>query len=117
MSDSIVRTHPPIRDTLTEYVRDTYVRGGAKPDIPDAPDLLAEGIVDCRSGIFDFEIAPGIIDALRDFDPDRLHRYTPGSEESRLRRALLHRFAQAGVRENQLFLGHGSFNLLVRVIH
>jgi histidinol-phosphate aminotransferase len=111
------RTESPIRGTLTSYVRDSYVKGGAHPDIPDAPDLIAEGIVDCRSGIFDFDIAPGVIAALREFDPDRLHRYTPGAEEARLRRAILHRFERLGVRDNQLFLGHGSFNLLERIIH
>jgi len=117
MTDSIVRTRPPIRANLVDYVRDTYVRGGSKPDLPDSPDLIAEGIVDCRSGIFDYEIPPSVASALREFDPERLHRYIPGSEESRLRRAILHRFAGAGVRQDHLFLGHGSFNLLERVIH
>jgi histidinol-phosphate aminotransferase len=116
MSDSTLRTRP-LRDTLADYVRDTYVRGGAKPDIPDAPDMIAGGIVDCRSGIFDFDVSPAVIDALREFDPDRLHRYTPAAEESRLRQAILRRFAPAGLRDDQLFLGHGSFNLIERVIH
>jgi histidinol-phosphate aminotransferase len=117
MSESICRTRLPIRATLAGYVRDTYVSGGARPDIPDSGQLFAEGVVDCRSGIFDFDIAPGISEALRDFDSDRLHRYTPASEESRLREAILSRFAGAGVGPDQLFLGHGSFNLLERVIH
>jgi histidinol-phosphate aminotransferase len=114
MSDSMCRTGPPFRDTLAEYVRDTYVR---RPSAHDAPDDSHGGVIDCRSGIFDFEISPRVSAALKEFDAERLHRYTPSEQESLLKRAIVDRFRGAGVTDAQLFFGHGSFNLLERLIH
>jgi histidinol-phosphate aminotransferase len=117
MSESICHTDLPIRETLFDYVRDTYVQAGSRDARAHATEGTAGGVIDCRSGVFDFDIAPGVIDALRDFDVDRLHRYIPPSEEGHLKEAIVHRFRDAGVTASQLFFGHGSFNLLERLIH
>lgn len=107
----------PVRDVLRGYTRDSYVRGQAKCDACDSPDGFAGGILDCATGIFEFDPSPRVIHALHEFRVERLDRYTPSSVESLLKRAILDRFRVAGADESHLFLGHGSFNLLERLIH
>ena len=107
----------PVRDALRGYTRDSYVRGLAKCDACDSPEAFAGGIIDCATGIFEFEPSPRVIRALHEFRVERLDRYTASSVESLLKRAILDRFQAEGAGEHQLFLGHGSFNLLERLIH
>jgi histidinol-phosphate aminotransferase len=106
----------PIRDVLRGYSRDTYVRQ-ARSSGCDAPDGFPGGVIDCATGIFEFEPSPRLARVLREFDVDQLALYTPLAVESRLKSAILERFRPAGVTEEQLFLGHGSFNLMERIIH
>ena len=106
----------PIRDVLRGYSRDSYVRQ-ARSNGCDAPDGFPGGVLDCATGIFEFEPSPRLARALREFDVDQLALYTPLAVESRLKTAILERFRPAGVAEEQLFLGHGSFNLMERIIH
>ena len=107
----------PIREVLRGYTRDSYIRRSPTCPSCDAPDAFEGGIIDCATGIFEFEASPRVACALRDFQVERLDRYTPFAVESLLKRAILDRFRPAGVSEQQLFLGHGSFNLLERLIH
>ena len=106
----------PIRDVLRGYSRDTYVRQ-ARSSGCDAPDGFPGGVIDCATGIFEFEPSPRLARALREFDVNHLALYTPLAVETRLKTAILERFRSAGVGADQLFLGHGSFNLMERIIH
>jgi histidinol-phosphate aminotransferase len=107
----------PVRDVLRSYTRDTYIRRTPLCDSCDEPEAFAGGILDCATGIFEYELSPRVARALCEFDVHRLDRYTPYSIEVRLKQAILDRFRPAGVTEQQVFLGHGSFNLLERLIH
>jgi histidinol-phosphate aminotransferase len=107
----------PIRDVLRGYTRDSYVRRSSTCESCDAPGAFDGGIIDCATGIFEFDPSPRVARALAEFDVHRLDRYTPYAVERLLKRAILDRFQPAGVNEQQVFLGHGSFNLLERLIH
>jgi histidinol-phosphate aminotransferase len=107
----------PIRDILRGYTRDSYVRRSSTCESCDAPEAFAGGILDCATGIFEFDPSPRVARALGEFDVNRLDRYTPYAVEVLLKRAILDRFRPVGITEQQLFLGHGSFNLLERLIH
>jgi histidinol-phosphate aminotransferase len=115
MSDKTHRTDDrcPVRNVLRAYTRDTYVLHTPTPLPGDPPG----GIIDCATGIFEFDPSPRLAQVLRDFDVSRLDRYTPFEVEAQFKRALLDRFHPADVGEEQVFLGHGSFNLLERLIH
>ncbi len=102
---------------LRSYTRDTYIRRTPLCDACDAHEAFAGGILDCATGIFEFDPSPRVTRALSEFDVHRLDRYAPYAVELRLKRAILDRFRPAGVTEQQVFLGHGSFNLLERLIH
>jgi len=107
----------PVRDTLRDYSRDSYVRGGSRSGACDTTPDLATHVIDCASGVFEFEPSALVVRALGEIDVHRLAAYTPLAVESRLKQAILHRFRTPGVGDHQLFLGHGSFNLLERIIH
>jgi histidinol-phosphate aminotransferase len=107
----------PLRDILRHYTRDTYVRRTPLCDSCDRADAFDGGIIDCATGIFEFDPSPRVTRALAEFDVHRLDRYAPYSVELCLKRAILARFRPAGVTEQQVFLGHGSFNVLERLIH
>lgn len=107
----------PVREGLLRYTRDSYVRRSSTCESCDAPDAFDGGIIDCATGIFEFDPSPRVVRALSEFDVHRLDRYTPYAVERLLKRAILDRFRPVGVTEQQLFLGHGSFNLLERLIH
>jgi len=107
----------PVREGLIRYTRDSYVRRSSICAACDAPDAFAGGIIDCATGIFEYDPSPRVVRALGEFDVHRLDRYTPYAVERLLKRAILDRFRPVGVTEQQLFLGHGSFNLLERLIH
>ena len=115
-----------IRASLREYRRDSYVvsarafqdRPGAYPEPPgelEASD--GEATIDCASGFFRFGTAHVFEAALRRIDPEILSRYPEVAYEKLLKPALLERYQPVGVSARNLFLGHGSFNLMERVIH
>jgi histidinol-phosphate aminotransferase len=107
----------PVRDVLRTYTRDTYIRRTPLCDSCDGPEAFAGGIIDCATGIFEYDLSPRVAHALCEFDYHRLDRYTPYAVEVRLKHAILNRFHPVGLTEQQVFLGHGSFNLLERLIH
>lgn len=115
-----------VRATLLEYHRDSYVvsasafqdRPGAYPETPgeaEAPAGLP--IIDCASGYFRYGTSRVIEAALRTLDPGMISRYPEVGYETLLKPAILRRFGVADVTARHLFLGHGSFNLMERVIH
>ncbi len=106
-----------IRESLFYYERDSYVVPGGHAEPPYPGEAPNEKTIDCASGYFRFGAARAIRKALRDFDPDEVARYPEATHETLLKPALLERFQAAGVGPDQLFLGHGSFNLMERVIH
>lgn len=110
MSEMTVDTAVPVRDALFAYHRDTYVRDAEQ-------EIASEGLIDCRTGVFAHEPSEAVRAALRGLDPAQLARYAAREDERLLERAVLARFAVPGLTEDDLFLGHGSFNLLERLIH
>ncbi len=114
-----------IRASLLYYHRDSYVAAGyshdgnaqgpGAPDGPFAPD--GGGTIDCASGFVRFGAARVLETALRNIDPRAVSRYPEVAHETLLKPAILERFRPSGLGPDQLFLGHGSFNLMERVIH
>lgn len=106
-----------IRESLLYYERDSYVVPGRHAEPPCPGEPADAETIDCASGYFRFGAARAVRDALRDFDPGEVARYPEATHETLLKPALLERFRAAHVGPEQLFLGHGSFNLMERVIH
>ena len=50
----------PLRDVLRNYTRDTYVRRTPKCDSCDGPEAFDGGIIDCATGIFEFDPSPRV---------------------------------------------------------
>lgn len=76
-----------------------------------------EPVIDCASGYFRHGTARVIEAALRGLDPERVSRYPEVGYETLVKPSLLERYRADGVTARNLFLGHGSFNLMERVIH
>lgn len=115
-----------IRAALLDYQRDTYVvsarvfqdRPGAYPERPEPVEAAPEEpVIDCASGYFRYGTARVIEAALRHLDPELVSRYPEVGYEKLLKPSILSRFRAADVTARNLFLGHGSFNLMERVIH
>lgn len=115
---------PRIRTSLLDYHRDSYVvpaqaLDGPEPGGPDPVNVETDdaGTIDCASGFVRIGTTHVVAAALRSFDPEAVARYPQARHERLLKPAILERFRPAGVEPGQLFLGHGSFNLIERVIH
>ncbi len=110
----------PIRESLLDHERDTYLRH-ERPVSPE--DALAAGgfcalePIDCLLGSGQWGISPRARRALAGYRLDALADYPERFHETLLAPAILGRFAAHGVNAEQLFLGHGSFNILERVLH
>ena len=50
----------PIRDVLRNYTRDTYIRRTPLCDSCDEPEAFAGGILDCATGIFEYDLSPRV---------------------------------------------------------
>ena len=98
-----------VRPSLHYYRRDSYVTHGGGPAGAD--------VIDCASGFVRFGASRVVEAALAKLDPAIVARYPEVAHETLLKPALLARFGAAGAGPGQLFLGHGSFNLIERVIH
>jgi histidinol-phosphate aminotransferase len=115
-----VTTPLPIRDSLLDHERDTYL---SRAHPVSADDALAAGgfsalePIDCLLGCGQWGLAPLARAAYAGFDLEALAHYPERFHETLLAPALLWRFAGHGVTAEQLFLGHGSFNLLERIVH
>jgi histidinol-phosphate aminotransferase len=113
-----------VRPSLLYYRRDSYVvpagdrDGGVVPSRHQpAVGGADDGTIDCSSGYFRAAVAPVLEAALRRIDPASLARYPEVHHDTLLKPALLERFRPERIGADQLFLGHGSFNLVERVIH
>ncbi len=110
----------PIRDPLLDHERDTYLSRRQPVSPEDA--LEAGGFsplepIDCLLGCGQWGVSPLARAALAAFDPGALAHYPERFHETLLAPAILGRFAGHGVTAEQLFLGHGSFNILERIVH
>ena len=101
--------------------RDTYLRrrtAGLRPMTRSRPAASrALEPIDCLLGCGQWGVSPLARAALAAFDPATLAHYPERFHETLLAPALLARFAGHGVTAEQLFLGHGSFNILERILH
>jgi histidinol-phosphate aminotransferase len=115
----------PIRDALLGRERDTYLTrvppqeslGDRVPSSSSAAEILHPGPIDCNLGFSQWGPSPRAAAAFRDFDVEAVSRYPERFHDTLLKPAILDRFAGSGLGAGELFLGHGSFNLLERLIH
>src|SRR3989344_2694815 len=100
-----------IRESIRGYQRDSYL-GGAPLQINSnyAP-------IDCLRGYSPWGVSPLAVQAYKDFDVQTVSRYGEMFYASSLKPAITKRFGLDKALESQLFLGHGSFNLVERFIH
>jgi histidinol-phosphate aminotransferase len=114
----------PIRPSLLQHERDTYLNrpqaDGFSATSP-TPDPVAVEIshpepIDCNLGYSQWGVSPLAQAALREFDADAVARYPERHHETLLKPAVLERFGGGGLTPHHLFFGHGSFNLIERVI-
>ena len=113
---------PGVRSSLLYYRRDSYVVpatacDGLPTDHPVDAGPPGTETIDCASGFVRFGTSRVIEEALGRLDPAAVARYPEASYETLLKPAILERFRPSGVGPGQLFLGHGSFNLMERVLH
>lgn len=99
-----------IRTHVLEYKRDTYL-GAANPACN--PDLT---LIDCSLGSSQYGLSQKAIAAYERHNVLNDASYPDQSYDHALKSALVLRF-NARVGLEQVFLGHGSFNLAERLIH
>jgi histidinol-phosphate aminotransferase len=109
-----------IREGLLLQPRDTYLRPAERVKPEDA--LRAGGYsalepIDCLLGCGQWGVSSLARQALASFDPKALSPYPERFHETLLAPAVLERFRGVDLRPEQLFFGHGSFNVLERVLH
>jgi histidinol-phosphate aminotransferase len=114
----------PIRPSLIQHERDTYltrpradymsVNDPAPPSDDDAPPHPEP--IDCNLGYSQWGPSPCAVAALRSLDLELVARYPERHHETLLKPAILDRFGARGLTPHHLFFGHGSFNLIERVI-
>jgi histidinol-phosphate aminotransferase len=115
----------PIRPSLLQHERDTYLNrpqadgfsATSPTPEPVAVEVAHPEPVDCNLGYSQWGVSPLAEAALRDLDVDLLARYPERHHETLLKPAVLERFGARGLTPHHLFFGHGSFNLIERVIH
>ncbi len=103
-----------VRENVLFYKRDTYLgseQGGVKLN----PDV---SLIDCAVGDSQWGISPKAREAGNAFLVENVSAYPHDLfYEELLKPAVLARFHASGVCRNQVFFGHGSFNLAERLIH
>lgn len=114
-----------LREALLDYERDTYLEleepreSSSKAEVERSAVARARDgdTIDCAVGYSQWGTSPLAKKALRHLDASLLCRYPEASHDSLLKPDLLAKYEPKGVTANELFLGHGSFNLIERVIH
>ncbi|MCG6922310.1 MAG: aminotransferase class I/II-fold pyridoxal phosphate-dependent enzyme [Acidobacteria bacterium] len=114
----------PIRPSLIQHERDTYLtrpradyvsaNEPAPPSDEDTPPHPEP--IDCNLGYSQWGVSPLAVAALRDLDLDIVARYPERHHDTLLKPAVLERFGARGLTPHHLFFGHGSFNIIERVI-
>jgi histidinol-phosphate aminotransferase len=109
------RRRLPIREAIIGRRRDSYL--DRLPCRPTSAGASGPEPIDCLLGCGQWGVSPLAAAALRAFDPEALAPYPERHHETLLAPLLLQRFERHGVTAEQLFFGHGSFNILERVVH
>ena len=99
-----------IRKNVLDYKRDTYL--GSSPTLSKEFELL-----DCAVGYSQWGISPLAVQAHQSFKPEIVHCYPEMFYDKMLKPLIIAKFCGSGIEPNQLFFGHGSFNLAERLIH
>ncbi|MDO8424921.1 MAG: aminotransferase class I/II-fold pyridoxal phosphate-dependent enzyme [bacterium] len=99
-----------IRSQVLAYQRDTRLGVQLVLNPEFAP-------INCDSGSSPFGFPVSVREAHAAFDVASLMRYPDRYPDATLAPAILVRFADANIKREQLFFGHGSFNLAERIIH
>ncbi len=120
MKDAGAAVGRSIRDGVREQLRDTYLKPFERVTPEDA--IRAGGYarldpIDCLLGCGQWGVSPLARSALAAMDAEALAAYPEQFHDRLLRPAILERFRGLGLRGDQIFFGHGSFNLLERAIH
>ncbi len=115
-----------IRGSLVGYKRDTYLnrvqaglaeRGKGGTLSEDTGGITSLGLIDCGVGHSHLGPSPMVQKALQKIDAGELCRYPSRTHAALLKPAIMARFAPKGVAAHELFFGHGSFNLIERLVH
>jgi histidinol-phosphate aminotransferase len=114
----------PIRPSLIQHERDTYltrpradyVSANEPPPPSDEDEPPHPEPIDCNLGYSQWGVSPLAVTALRDLDLGIVARYPERHHENLLKPAVLERFGAKGLTPHHLFFGHGSFNIIERVI-
>jgi len=99
-----------IRSHLHGYHRDTYL-GAITPLNPEFP------VIDCAVGYSQWGVSRLAVEAHDAFDPTTVSVYQELFYDRTFKPAVLQRFNLQDVSPDQVFFGHGSFNLAERLIH
>ena len=100
-----------IRKILFTYTRDTYLFEEGQVVSSDFP------VIDCEIGYSPFGCSPWMLSNIRNMDFSASDRYPEMFYAELLKPKLIERFGEAGLTPQNIFLGHGSFNLAERIIH
>lgn len=96
------------RKSILTYKRDSYLK--YRPEV-----CSSFTAIDCLSGCGQWGISPLAAQAHLSFKPTSLSSYP--SDLLQLKQAILYRYRNFPLDSKDLFLGHGSFNLMERLIH
>lgn len=99
-----------IRKSAIGFQRDTYIANHQE----ETPNIA--NIIDCSIGSSQWGMSANVAEAHRTFDVSKLANYHEPFSESLLVPALLKRYLFPGIERSMLFFGHGSFNLIERVL-
>lgn len=98
-----------VRSHLLGYKRDTYLRNNE--------EIQGNDVIDCAVGYSQWGVSPRAVIAHQEFDPSAVSAYQEMFYDKLLKPAILARFPFSGLKPQNIFFGHGSFNLAERLIH
>jgi len=103
-----------IKPHLKNYTRDSYINKG--DEMRNKYHISPENEIDCDLGTSSFGQSPSVRKAIEGFDLDRsVHYFQPFHDD--IKEVILSKFKCADLKPENIFFGHGTFNLAERIIH
>lgn len=101
-----------LRSSLKSYIRDSYLlvddNGKLNLNLP---------VIDCEVGYSPFGSSPQMLQKIRSFDFSEVSKYGELFYDRLLKQTIINRFSDSQLKPENIFFGHGSFNLAERIIH
>lgn len=101
------------RSHLARYRRDSYITGSPSAQQPEP----ACTVIDCSLGYNPLGSSKRAEEAIRGANFAQMAAYPEPFYDELLKPVILNKFAGAGLREQNIFFGPGSFNIAERLIH